>query len=90
MTDLEVKNNVESELSWEPGIDAAEIGVAVKDGIVTLTGRVLSYWEKVEAEQPAARVLGVKAIVTIWRKKLCSLLTTLLVQKCNLCLRYDL
>jgi osmotically-inducible protein OsmY len=55
MTDLEVKNNVESELSWEPGIDAAEIGVAVKHGIVTLTGRVLSYWEKVQAEQ-ASRV----------------------------------
>ena len=63
MTDLEVKNNVESELSWEPGIDAAEIGVAVKDGIVTLTGRVPSYWERVEAERAAARVLGVKAIV---------------------------
>jgi osmotically-inducible protein OsmY len=63
MTDLELKNNVESELSWEPGIDAAEIGVAVKDGIVTLTGRVPSYWERVEAERAAARVLGVKAIV---------------------------
>src|ERR1700730_8463223 len=63
MNDLELKKNVESELNWEPSINAAEIGVAVKDGIVTLTGRVQSYWDKVEAEHAVDRVAGVKAVV---------------------------
>jgi osmotically-inducible protein OsmY len=62
MTDLEIRKNVEAELSFEPSVNAAEIGVAVKDGIVTLTGRVDSYWEKIAAEEAAARVSGVKAV----------------------------
>jgi osmotically-inducible protein OsmY len=63
MNDLELKKNVEAELNWEPSVHAAEIGVAVKAGIVTLTGRVQSYWEKVAAERAAMRVSGVKAVV---------------------------
>ena len=63
MTDLELKKNVESELNWEPSINAAEIGVAVKDGIATLTGHVQSYWQKIAAERAASRVSGVKAVV---------------------------
>lgn len=63
MTDLELKKSVESQLNWEPSINAAEIGVAAKDGIVTLTGRVQSYWEKVSAERAASRVSGVRAVV---------------------------
>lgn len=63
MTALELKKKVESELSWEPSINAAEIGVAAEDGIVTLTGRVKSYWEKSSAERAASRVSGVKAVV---------------------------
>jgi len=39
MDDLTIKRDVEAELQWEPSINAAAIGVAVKDGIVTLTGR---------------------------------------------------
>jgi len=62
MTDLEIRKNVEAELSFDPSINASEIGVAVKDGIVTLTGRVDSYWEKIAAEEAAARVNGVKAV----------------------------
>src|SRR6202048_2250491 len=62
MTDAEIRKNVEAELSFEPSINASEIGVAVKDGIVTLTGRVDSYWEKIAAEEAAARVSGVKAV----------------------------
>jgi osmotically-inducible protein OsmY len=62
MDDLELKRAVESELSFEPSINAAEIGVAVRDGVVTLSGRVPSYWEKVAAERAAARVAGVKAV----------------------------
>jgi len=63
MNDLELKKNVETELNYEPSINPAEIGVAAKDGIVTLTGRVQSYWEKVAAERAATRVDGVKAVV---------------------------
>jgi len=63
MTDLELKKNVEAELNYEPSINPAEIGVAVKDGIVTLTGRIQSYWEKVSAERAASARPGVKAVV---------------------------
>ncbi len=63
MTDLELKRNVESELNWEPSVNAAEIGVAVKDSIVTLTGHVQSYWQKIAAERAAIRVSGAKAVV---------------------------
>src|SRR5258706_12886252 len=62
MTDVELKKNVEAESNSEPSVNPAEIGVAVKDGIVTLTGRIQSYWEKVAAERAAARVEGVKAV----------------------------
>jgi osmotically-inducible protein OsmY len=62
MDDLELKRAVEAELNFEPSINAAEIGVSVKDGVVTLTGRVPSYWEKVAAERAAARVASVKAV----------------------------
>jgi osmotically-inducible protein OsmY len=58
-TDLDLRHDVERELDWEPSIDAAEIGVAVKGGIVTLTGFVNSYREKLGAEEAAKRVAGV-------------------------------
>ena len=63
MTDLELKKSVEAEMDYEPSVHAAEIGVAAKDGIVTLIGRVQSYWEKLAAERAASRVSGVKAVV---------------------------
>src|SRR6185436_1280228 len=64
MTDAELKSAVEAELSWEPAVrSAAAIGVRVKDGIVTLTGPVESYPEKLAAERAALRVAGVKAVV---------------------------
>jgi osmotically-inducible protein OsmY len=63
MTDMEIKKNVETELTWEPSVNAAQIGVAVKNGIVTLVGSVPSYWERYAAERAASRVGEVKAIV---------------------------
>src|ERR1700722_9301807 len=63
MSDLDLKKAVETELAYEPSINAAEIGVASKEGIITLSGRVPSYWEKVAAERAAERVTGVKAVV---------------------------
>jgi osmotically-inducible protein OsmY len=63
MSDLDLKRNVETELDWEPSVNAAEIGVAAKAGVVTLTGNVSSYWQKVAAERAAMRVGGVRAVV---------------------------
>ena len=58
----ELRRKVIEELEWDPSIDASRIGVAVKDGIVTLTGTILSYWDKQNAEYAAKRVAGVKAV----------------------------
>ncbi|MCH4559148.1 BON domain-containing protein [Mesorhizobium jarvisii] len=62
MTDIALRQNILDELEFEPSIDAAHIGVAVEDGIVTLTGHVSSYWEKITAENVVKRIKGVKAI----------------------------
>jgi osmotically-inducible protein OsmY len=50
------------ELSWEPQVTSAHIGVAAKSGVVSLTGHVESYAEKFAAEQATRRVKGVKAV----------------------------
>jgi hypothetical protein len=46
MSDLTIKHDVEMELQWEPRGNAAQVGVAVKEGIATLTGRMPTYPEK--------------------------------------------
>ena len=61
-TDTELQRDVMNELKWEPTIKAAEIGVTVKDGVVTLSGYVDSYVKKLVAERAAARVFGVRAV----------------------------
>ena len=61
-TDLSIKEDVLDELQWQPNIDETQIGVVVKDGIVTLSGTVNSYVKKREAENAAKSVLGVKAV----------------------------
>ena len=58
-SDSEIKRDVEAELQSDPTIDATDIAVAVKNGVVTLTGFVRSYWEKLGAEAAAKRVSGV-------------------------------
>ena len=60
--DKQLQESVMFELGWEPSIDAAQIGVAANAGVVTLTGHVQSFPEKVAAERAAARVKGVKAV----------------------------
>lgn len=64
-TDLELKKDVFEELEWEPSVNASEIGVIVKDGVVTLTGSVDHYPEKWEAEHAAivALELGIPAVI---------------------------
>jgi osmotically-inducible protein OsmY len=61
-TDAELQRDVMTELKWEPTIHSAEIGVAVKDGVVTLSGSVDSYAKKWAADRAAKRVFGVKAV----------------------------
>lgn len=61
-TDAELKKDVMDELKWEPDMNAEAIGVAVKDCIVTLSGYVDKYTQKIAAERATSRVFGVKAI----------------------------
>jgi len=61
-TDKQLKQDIIAELGWEPSVNAAQIGVEVKDGIVTLAGHVDSFAEKWNAETAAQRVSGVKAL----------------------------
>ncbi len=61
-TDQEIQANVMAELRWDPSVPATEIGVVVKDGVVTLTGTVDTYMKKWRAEEGAHRVNGVIAV----------------------------
>ena len=60
--DTQLQQDVMAELKWEPAINAEQIGVEVKDGVVTLAGHVGSYGEKWDAERAAQRVAGVRAL----------------------------
>ena len=58
-----LQHDVQEELQWEPSVDASRIGVAaVEPGVVTLTGSVATFAEKVGAERAAKRVSGVRAV----------------------------
>jgi len=60
--DTDIKRDVEDELRWDPDIDATDIGVAVHNGVVSLTGFVRSYAQKTQAERDAKRVAGVTGV----------------------------
>ncbi len=62
-TNEELQKDVQNAIKWEPLLHAAEIGVIVKDGVVTLSGIVDGYYKKKEAETAAKNVAGVKAVV---------------------------
>lgn len=61
-TDSQLQHDVIAELAWEPSVDHADIGVSVNDGVVTLSGYVKSFPEKMAAEKATRRVAGVRAI----------------------------
>jgi osmotically-inducible protein OsmY len=62
-TDSSIRESVVAELNWDPKItNASDIAVAVKDGVVTLSGFTSSYYEKDAAEKAAKRVYGVRAV----------------------------
>jgi osmotically-inducible protein OsmY len=69
-TNIEVQRDVWDELQYEPSVDAAEIGVTAKEGIVTLTGTVKSFAEKWSAARAAERISGVTAVVDEMQVKL--------------------
>ena len=69
-TDSQLQQDVLAELEWEPSVNAAHIGVEVRDGVVTLAGHVDSYAEKWGAENAAQRVAGVKAMAIEMHVKL--------------------
>jgi osmotically-inducible protein OsmY len=61
-SDAEIERDVKEELDWDPDLDATDIAVSVRNGVVTLTGFVRSYTDKYEAEAAAKRVAGVRAV----------------------------
>lgn len=61
-SDSEIKRDVEDELRWDPGLDATDIAVTVKNGVVMLAGFAKSYGEKFQAETAAQRVSGVLGV----------------------------
>jgi osmotically-inducible protein OsmY len=75
-SDSQIKADVLNELKWDPTIDETEVGVQVKNGIVTLTGNISAYPKKLAATEAAHRVFGVLDVVddlkvripTIWER----------------------
>ena len=61
-TDEQLRDAVQSELNWEPSLSASDIGIAAKNGVITLTGHVPTYGQKWSAEAATRRVKGVKAV----------------------------
>lgn len=61
-TDVRVRDAVTRQLDWDPEVDASAVGVATKNGVVTLTGDIGSYPGKLAAERAAKRVRGVRAV----------------------------
>ncbi len=62
-TNIQLQRDVMDELQFEPSVNASNIGVIAKDGIITLTGKVNNYAEKYAASEAAERVAGVKAVI---------------------------
>ena len=61
-TDAQLQKDILAELAWDPAINATDVGVIVKDGVVTLTGHLTNFAEKYAAERSVRRVSGVKAL----------------------------
>lgn len=72
-TDSQIQTDVMRQLQWDPSVTHEHIGVAVKDGIVTLSGSVPTFTEKANAEKAAQKVTEVKAVVEKIEVKLPSL-----------------
>jgi osmotically-inducible protein OsmY len=62
MDDKTLRQEIIDALDWDPSVDSANIGVAADDGVVTLTGHVINYAQKLEADRVVKRVKGVEAV----------------------------
>jgi osmotically-inducible protein OsmY len=71
-TDSEIKRDVEDELKYDAGVDSTDVGVSVKNGVVSLTGFVHSYSQKLQAETDAKRISGVMAVANDLEVRLAS------------------
>src|SRR6202043_2434467 len=71
-TDSEIKRDVEEELKYDAGVDSSDIGVTVKNGVVSLTGFARSYSQKLQAEMDAKRISGVMAVANDLEVRLAS------------------
>lgn len=71
-SDAQLRSDIVAELTWDPAITATDVGVIVKDGVVTLTGHPSSHAEKYAIERAAQRVKGVKALAIEMPVKLAS------------------
>jgi osmotically-inducible protein OsmY len=69
-TDDDIRDSVLEEIKWDPKVTSPDVAVAVKDGVVTLTGFVSSYWEKEAAEKASKRVYGVRGVANDLQIKL--------------------
>ena len=72
-TDSEIERDVKDELNWNPDLDASDIAISVKKGVVTLAGFVKSFIDKYEAEAAVKRVSGVFAVANDLEVRLPSL-----------------
>ena len=70
LTHTQLHELVENELSWDPEITSKSIGVVADDGVVTLSGYVGSYAERIAAERAALRIQGVRAVANDLQVKL--------------------
>jgi osmotically-inducible protein OsmY len=61
-TDTQIRDDIFQELKWDPKVRDMEIGVAVKDGVATLSGNVGTFAQKFAADRAAERVIGVRAV----------------------------
>jgi osmotically-inducible protein OsmY len=61
-SDSQIQKDVMDQLKWEPLLDSAQIGVAVRNGVVSLSGFVDTYYKKIKAENAARKVAGVRAL----------------------------
>jgi osmotically-inducible protein OsmY len=61
-SDSEIERDVREELQWDPDLNAEDIAISVKDGVVTLAGFTRSFTDRLEAEAAAKRVAGVHAV----------------------------
>lgn len=61
-SDYQIKQDVSEELAWDAAVNDTEIGVEVRDGVVTLSGNLQSYAEKYAAEKATLRVSGIKGL----------------------------